>query len=120
MKTFHYYASNKFECSEGESEAPLSNCTSTLTAEMIKKVISEHAAGRPPFRISIPKCMLFRFCEWNMPASLLVVDAVHGKSKLDPSPLDEAVISFQDAIVHIHARRCVDILEVATVGEHDL
>lgn len=116
MRVYYYYASSEMERFNEPQEEAICNCQ--LTEEMIRKVVSQCAAGDPPFKALIPRFVAWKFCTWNVPKNLIDIRIVPGKPETDISPFDTAQILFEDCVVQIICRRVIPyIFEVFEFGE---
>lgn len=107
MKTYHYYCAVNPD-HVGPFDAPQSEtlATSMLTPEFVRRVVLDLASGSLPYRLIVPRWILYEVATWNFPESLLRLDVVDGKGDDNCDPVDTAIIQFGDSIALINARRC--------------
>lgn len=104
----HYYASPEMKRFDREQPNELELATSQITREMIVSLIGNHARGRTPYWLSVPKSLLYEAHEWRIPTTLLVIDPVN-ESDEDVSPVAMATLDLHGQTVFIHARRVLPV-----------
>ncbi len=122
MKTLHFYAcANREHFVPYESEQPKDLATCQLTEMQVLELIGRYAYGIPPYRLFVPKEILYEAHTWKIPSTLLTVIPLFdetmdncapgfGKPTDPASPWADAVLCFDGGGIQlrIHARRCVD------------